>query len=236
VPATTYRTASYRAALGRHRLCHVGAGRARRAGAPTDGGMDMRILAVSLGLLVIASQGLGCIGAPEEPGAGEPAGGEHVGVAAAAQLDGGSKTYTLTQTTGVTAMAWAGTVSSHPTEYWVANTGYASTATRTFTEASQTCSGFRDVVCGSGWSGATFYRAEYTETTLDCDFPPGPCTPPSGDVSFLGTGSYTTSDASGAPFAWTFAHSGCEYWAMNNTISTGSNTQSCCRTQQTAEI
>jgi hypothetical protein len=53
-----------------------------------------------------------------------------------------------------------------------------------------------------------------------------PCSPPVGAVSFLGAGSYQAVDGAGSPFAWTYSTGHCEYWAMDNTISTGTNVQS----------
>ena len=45
-------------------------------------------------------------------------------------------------------------------------------------------------------------------------------------MSFLGAGSYQTLDSAGSSFAWTYSTGHCEYWAMDHTISTGTNTQS----------
>jgi hypothetical protein len=188
----------------------------------------MRFLWMSLGLTAIVSQGVGCVAETGEPGAGDPAG-EPVGVISQAQLDGGTKGYNITQSGATVASAWAGSAGGVPVEYWVAKSSYSPSTARGFTGASQTCSDWKRGVCGAGWSGSTYYQAIYTQTTLDCAFPPGPCSPAPGAISFLGSGSYKTSTVSifggGTPYAWTYVSGSCEYWAMNHTISNGNSQQ-----------
>ena len=80
-------------------------------------------------------------------------------------------------------------------------------------------------MCGTAWSGATYRKGLFTQQTLNCSLPPGPCSPPSGTTSFLGAGSYRTTDASGAAFGWTYSDGTCEYWAMHHTIGAGQSSQ-----------
>ena len=137
------------------------------------------------------------------------------------------RTYFIFEGGLLNASAWAGPIASGANvEYWVSKPRYLSGATRTFKGSSSSCQTFRDSMCGSEWAGAgaTFYRAVVVQSTLDCAFPPGPCTPPRDAVSFLGSGSYQTADS--APYAWTYVEGNAEYWAMNHTIPTGGRTLS----------
>ena len=181
----------------------------------------MRILISSLLTLALAPLSMGCLATPEEPAAEG-----RTGSALSAELDGGLKTYLLTQSGVTVAAAWSGSVGGVPVEYWAALSTYSATASRNIVESSQSCADWKRTVCGSGWSGATYYKPVVSQTTLNCAFPPGPCTPPTGGVSFLGSGSYRTLNSAGAPFAWTYVASSCEYWAMDHTISTGTSVQS----------
>ncbi len=187
----------------------------------------MRVISLLFGLTAITLVGVGCVAQTGDTGADES-----VGVASQAQLDPGTKQYTIAQSGITVASAWAGPNGAGlPVEYWVSKASYSPTAARTFTGAGQTCANWKRSVCsGSAWTGATYYKATYVETPLDCAFPPGPCAPPAGAVSFLGSGSYRTAMATvgvpPVPFAWTYATGSCEYWANNHTISTGTSAQS----------
>jgi hypothetical protein len=181
----------------------------------------MRVLSMSFGILALVSVAAGCLAPAGPTDSGGP-----IGEAASAQVDGGTKTYWLHQLGTLQASAWAGTVGGVATEYWVAKSGYSASAARTFSQTTQSCGTWKRGVCDTSWSGATYYRAVFTETTLDCELPPDPCVPSLNATSFLGSGSYTTAPAAGGPFAWTFSTGTCEYWAMHNTIGSGSNIQS----------
>lgn len=156
---------------------------------------------------------------------------EDLGTAEQAQIDPGSKAFTIAQSGVINASSWAGPISASggsPVEYWVAKPGYNPTAARTFTGTSSSCSDWKRTVCGSAYAGATYYKATFTQEALSCDLPPGPCTPPAGAVSFLGAGSYrTTSNVGGvpSPFAWTYSTGTCEYWANAHPITTGVSAQ-----------
>jgi hypothetical protein len=184
----------------------------------------MRHLISSLALVALSTLIAGCIADSTRDVE------EHTGEAVSAQVDGGVKSYTITQASLIKGSAFAGVISSgNEVEYWVAKSGYSSGASRTFSGTSQTCSSWKNTVCGTGWSGATYYKATYVEEPLDCEFPPDPCQPPTGAVSFLGNGSYRTSNTAEGNFAWTYVSGRCEYWAMNHLISDGTSTQTALR-------
>jgi hypothetical protein len=182
----------------------------------------MRLFVSSLGLAALFPLAAGCL---VDSGGREP-GDDEVGAAVSAQVDEDQKSYTITQSSVTVASAWAGVIGlGTKVEYWVAKPGYQSGATRAFSGASQTCSAWKSGVCGTGWSGATYYKATYTEEPLDCEYPPDPCQPPAGAVSFLANGSYRTSTTLEGNFAWTYVSGGCEHWAMNHLITNGTSTQ-----------
>lgn len=179
----------------------------------------MKIVTACLGMAGLALVFAGCI-APSDEDDGR------TDSAAQAQLDPGWKSYTITQAGSQVASAWAGAITGGvKVEYWAATSDYAASSARDLTGASQTCAAWKRNVCGSSSKGMSYYHAVYTETTLDCALPPGPCTPSKGAVSFLGDGSYRTADGAGTPFAWTYVSGSCEYWAMDHTISTGTSSQ-----------
>ena len=183
----------------------------------------MRILSVSFGVAAIALLVTGCVAE-----AGDSGPDENVGVATQAQIDA-YRSYSITQAGVVTASAWAGPITGGSTvEYWVAKSGYNATAARGINGASETCSSWKRGVCSAGGAGSTFYKATYVETPLNCAFPPGPCAPPAGAVSFLGSGSYRTAATglSVTPYAWTYSTGTCEYWANIHPVSTGLSSQS----------
>jgi len=154
----------------------------------------------------------------------DPAG--SLAVLSAAQLDSGSKGYLGLQSGHTVLASWSGVISSgRSVEYWVTLPAYDGSAPRTLTGANQTCNQFRRMVCGAGWTGATYYQSVYSQTELNCAFPPGPCRASSRAVPLLAAGSHRTSDAAGAPFAWTYVAGQCEYWAMQHTISSGESSQ-----------
>ena len=101
-------------------------------------------------------------------------------VLSAAQIDGGWMGYTVAQSRSTVLAAWAGTISTgSKVEYWVTLPAYNGSAPRTFTGASQSCTEFQRTVCSSGWARATYYQGIYSQQTLNCAFPPGPCRAPS---------------------------------------------------------
>jgi hypothetical protein len=185
----------------------------------------MKYLLTTFGLAGIALLVAGCVAK-----AGDSAADENVEVAAQAEIDGGVKAYLMTQLGVTTASSWAGTnINGAKMEFWVAKPGYSATAARTFSGSSATCTDWKRSVCGASFAGSTYYRATFTEVPLDCAFPPGPCAPPAGAVSFLGAGSYRTTASVGgvpSPFAWTYSTGTCEYWANAHPITTGLSTQS----------
>jgi hypothetical protein len=192
-----------------------------------------------LGLVAVAA--LGACG-QAAPGADEPAAEEQTGAAASAQVDGGSKIYSIRQRGVLVASAWAGPdASGRNVEYWVKMPGYDDGGEREFSAESQSCDRWKAQVCSSDYRGARYYRAVFTESPLDCSLPPGPCRAsepldcelppgpckalppgpcraPSEAVSFLASGSYGARDDSGS-FALTYVADGVEYWAMSHTIS-----------------
>lgn len=172
-----------------------------------------------LGTMAFGAALSACVAAPVESGD------EPIGAAASRQIDP-YRSYVLTQAGSTVASVWHGTTSGGAdVEYWAALPAYDAGAARTFTGATQSCTDWKRSVCGSGWSTATYYKPIVHQTTLDCAFPPGPCTPARGATTFLRPGSYQTTGA-GVPFAWTYVSGACEYWAMDHTISSGTNTQS----------
>ena len=157
----------------------------------------MKMWIGAMGLLGLSLAGFACVAGTGES---EPQGEGPLGSASQAQIEP-QRAYTISQgLMGITASAWAGPVDDVGREYWVTRSNYQPSAARTFNGASKTCSAWKKDVCGRGWTGSTYYRAVYTQTTLDCGLPPGPCTPSAGAVSLLGNGSYRTM-AAGAPFA-----------------------------------
>ncbi|MFT3776399.1 MAG: hypothetical protein QM820_64470 [Minicystis sp.] len=185
-------------------------------------------MAACLGVFALGLLTAGCA-APVDGSDGD----EHAGSAEQAQLDPSDRSYTITQANSTVGSAWAGkTKSGETVEYWVANASYAESDARGITSDPQTCAEWKRTVCGDSWSGAQRYRAVYTQTTLDCTLPPGPCAPglectlppgpctPSADArSFLGDGSYEVQGASEQTFAWTYVSGSCEYWAMRHQVS-----------------
>ncbi len=181
----------------------------------------MRRVFASSGAVVLSVLVAGCAAEPVD----SPPPDEAVGTAASPQI-GPLKGYTIQQAGVTVAAAWRGTITSGAdVEYWVALPSYSASAARTFSATSESCATWKRTVCSSDWSGASYYQGVFTETTLSCFFPPGPCSAPRGAHTFLGAGSYQTDDAFGSPFAWTLAQGSCEYWAMDHTIS-GTSTQS----------
>ena len=175
----------------------------------------MRLFLSTLGIFTLLSLA-GCVGA-EAPDDAESE--EDVGTAPSAQIDPGIRTYAIKQSSVLVASAWAGTIASGAqVEYWAAKPAYSASAARTFEGASQSCSSWKRSVCASSWSGATYYQAVFSQQTLNCALPPGPCQPAAGATSFLGSGTYTTFDAAGAFMASTYVNGGCEQWAMHQTI------------------
>jgi hypothetical protein len=175
--------------------------------------------------MAVVSLGAGCAVPVEEPGSGEPGAEGPLGEAASREIDPGM--FQMTQGGTTVASAWKGTISSGASvEYWVAKAGYSAGAARTLTGTSSTCASWKSNVCGTSWAGSTYYQATYVETTLDCAFPPDPCQPPTGAVSFLANGSYHIDTRSGGAFAWTYVSGACEYWSMNHTVGAGTSTQS----------
>lgn len=144
---------------------------------------------------------------------------EETGAASSAQIDPGIRAYAIKQSGVLVAHAWAGTISSGAqVEYWAAKPTYSPGAERTFEGSSKSCASWKRTVCAASWSGATYYQAVVNQQTLNCALPPGPCQPATGAVSFLGSGTYSTFDATGGPLAYTYVHNGCEQWAMHQTI------------------
>lgn len=185
--------------------------------------MRSSLFIVTLGLVSLAALASGCsTGQSDESADDEP-----LGAAASPQIDGGTRTYLIQQAGVTTAAAWAGPIGAGtPVEYWVKKSSYAPAGARTFTGSSQSCADWKSTVCSSTWAGASFYKAVYTQTTLNCMTPPDPCRAPTNSESFLGAGSYRTLDSAGAAFAWTYVSGKCEYWSMHHTIGAGTNTQS----------
>lgn len=184
----------------------------------------MRLVLSALGLAALFSMTPGCV---DGPGLDAPeSDAEEVAEAASPQLDPGYKSYTIKQSGVTVASAWAGTLSSGAVaEYWAARPAYSGPAARSFDGGHQSCASWKASVCNPVWANATYYRAEFTQRTLDCGLPPGPCSVLKGTVPFLDAGSYVTSDSGGSAFAWTYVSGECEYWAMHNTISMGTSYQ-----------
>lgn len=179
--------------------------------------------AVIQGLLFATALTVGCVSAETDESEAEGP----TGKAAAPQVDGGSRFYTILQGGATVGSVWAGvTAGGTPVEYWVRKASYSPSAARTFTQGSQSCADWKASVCGSGWTGATYTKAVVSQTTLNCASPPDPCRAPTSAMSFLGAGSYRTDDAGGSAFAWTYVSGKCEYWAMLHTIGGGTSTQS----------
>jgi hypothetical protein len=175
------------------------------------------------------------------PGSGEPSADEQTGSAAQAQIDTQNIMYQIRQRGGLVASAWGGQDrAGRNIEYWVELPSYDAGGEREISGESQSCDRWKAQVCSSDYRGATYYRAVFTESPLDCSLPPGPCRgsepldcalppgpckalppgpcrAPSDAVSFLGSGSYTTRDDGGS-FALTYVADGVEYWAMSHTI------------------
>lgn len=188
----------------------------------------MRLVISSLCLVALASMAAGCVDASGgEQDSESESGEEQVAEAASAQLDPGWRTYSIKQSGVLVASAWAGTISTgEVVEYWVSKPSYASTAARTFEGASQSCASWKSSVCSSrAWSGATYRKGIFAQGTLDCELPPGPCAPGMSTTTFLGAGSYTTADSSGASWGWEYSSGACEYWAMHHTIGAGVTVQ-----------
>lgn len=183
----------------------------------------MRVWTWCIGMVVCGAV-MGCVEtSPEsEPEVDE----EDVAAAPSPQLDPGYRSYTIKQSGVIVASAWAGQIASGETvEYWVSKPAYAPSSARTIEGATQSCATWKRSVCGASWSGSTRLKAIFSQQTLNCALPPGPCSPPSGALSFLGAGSYSTVNVDNTAFAWTYSDGTCEYWAMNHLIS-GASTQS----------
>jgi hypothetical protein len=175
----------------------------------------MRRVIASVGAVVLFALVPACGGS-----GGEPAAEEAVGTASQAEFDPGL--FQLLQGGNEVASLWRGTNAlGLQVEYWALLPSYAASSSRSFSTESMTCSEWQSTVCGSGWSGATYLQANFTETTLDCAFPPGPCSAPRGARSVLGAGSYLTDDGSGSAIAWTYVAGSCEYWAMDSLVGNG---------------
>jgi hypothetical protein len=175
----------------------------------------------ALVLSMLGLAGAGCSVDSDESDEGE----EELGEAQQMQPDVGGAN--IKQNGAIVGAIWHGRLGNGTeVEYWVKKPGYSASASRTFegTGSSTTCSAFRTMVCA--WSGATYYNANFTHTTLNCSSPPGTIAPPGGGVSFLASGSYVTSDAVPSPFAWTYVSGNVEYWAMSRLISTTSGISS----------
>jgi hypothetical protein len=179
--------------------------------------MNRRMIA--LGLVGLALAAAGCLGSGESADEGP------VGAARGAQIEP-QRTYAMKQSGVMVASAWAGTTTGGAqVEYWAALPSYVSKDDREITGTPGSCAAWKRTVCSPSWSGATHFRAVYTQTTLDCGLPPGPCSPSAGAISFLGSGSYGVRDASGTDIAWNYAEGSCEYWSMYRMVTTGTYDQ-----------
>src|SRR5262245_16570486 len=126
--------------------------------------MNRSITVFFLSALVVAS------------GCGSQQGSGALGTATANQIDPLNVAYGLLQSRVLKASAWAGLdPAGAPVEYWAAKPSYSSGAARTFSPSTQSCAAWKSSVCTSSWSGATYYKAVYTQTTLNCSFPQDPC-------------------------------------------------------------
>lgn len=184
----------------------------------------MRKIIAMLGIAGGIAAAVGCAQSSDKGETEE--GDEEIGTAVQNQIDIGDKVYWIKQANVIVGAAWGGRVGGVSKEYWVTKPAYSNSATRTFDGSSMSCGTFKRNVCGSSWSGSTYYDATFTQQTLNCALPPGPCTPIAGAVSLLGAGSHRTVDAAGAPFGYTYVSGSCEYWGMQHTITTGQSTQS----------
>ena len=188
----------------------------------------MRFTLLTLGFVALSSLVVGCVDRPrdEAPELED----EEAATVGVAQLDPGmtnARSFTIKQSGVTVASSWAGNMASGaPVEYWVSKPTYSASAARTFDGTDQSCSAWKASVCtNKAWKNATIHHAIYTQQTLSCALPPGPCSPPAGTVSFLGAGSWQVTDNAGTPFAWTYVSGACEYWSMSHTISAGHSTQ-----------
>lgn len=186
----------------------------------------MRLLFSFLALLAVSSMAAGCTVQSDGEDPDADAEREEVATAQSPQVVIGDKRYLIQQSGVTVASAWAGTIGSGATvEYWAAKPTYVDTAARSLDGDHSTCANWKASVCNKTWAGATYYRADFSQRTLDCALPPGPCTGPKGTTPFLGAGSYFTTDPSGGALAWTYVAGECEYWAMHSPISMGVHVQ-----------
>src|SRR6187549_1918546 len=127
--------------------------------------MSMRISArMWMAVAVCVASAAGCVGVESEQDDSETDG--PIGAAASAEIDLGTKVYSIIQSGSTTGSAWGGYVGAGtPVEYWVAKPTYSASAARTLTAASQSCTDWKSTVCGTGWTGATYYKAVYTQVT-----------------------------------------------------------------------